>query len=63
MLMRYKGEYAEQNVAVNTKIAEMKGIVGMTTSFSVLRLWTPFLWSDAGSANTLGFAEMLRILK
>ena len=38
MLMRYKGEYAEQNVAVNTKIAEMKGIAGMTTSFSVLRL-------------------------
>lgn len=33
MLMRYKGEYAEQNVDVNMKIVEMKGIAGMTTSF------------------------------
>ena len=52
MLIRSRGEYAEQNAGVNTKIVGMKEIAGMTTSFSLHLQSTPFLWSDVGSANT-----------
>ena len=52
MLMRSKGEYAEQYAGVNTKTAGMKEIAGMTTSFPLPLQSTPFLWSDVGSANT-----------
>ena len=51
MLMRSRGEYAEQNAGVNTKTAGMREIAGMTTSFQIPLQSTPFLWSDAGSAS------------
>ena len=36
---------------MNTKTAGMREIAGMTTSFQMPLQSTPFLWSDAGSAN------------
>ena len=51
MLMRSRGEYAEQNVGVNTKTAGMKEIACMTTSFQMPLQSTPFLWSDAVIAS------------
>ena len=58
MLMRSRGEYAEQNAGVNTKIVGMKEIACMTTSFSLHLQSTPFLWSDAGSAS-IGVMKMV----
>ena len=51
MLIRSRGEYAEQNAGVNTKTAGMMKVACMTTSFQLPIQSTPFLWSDAGSAN------------
>ena len=51
MLIRSRGEYAEQNAGVNTKTAGMMKVACMTTSFQMPQPSTPFLWSDAWSAN------------
>ena len=57
MLIRSRGEYAEQNAGVNTKTAGMKEIAGMTTSFQMPLQSTPFLWSDVKNAWRMGAAS------
>lgn len=57
MLIRSRGEYAEQNAGVNTKTAEMKEIAGMTTSFSLPLQSMPFLWSDVKNACCMATAS------
>lgn len=52
MLIRSRGEYAEQNAGVNTKTAGMMKVACMTNSFQIPIQSTPFLWYFAGIANT-----------